>query len=47
MADDVTLETDAFLMKGERPEAQTVWLGNPAEEMLVEVVAPDGGCERS
>jgi len=26
-------------MKGERPEAQTIWQGNPAEEMLVEAGA--------
>jgi non-ribosomal peptide synthetase-like protein len=32
-ADEVVLEPDAFLMKGETPRAGTVWCGNPAREV--------------
>ena len=35
MADDVVLEPDSFLMKGESPETQTLWGGNPARQLLV------------
>jgi non-ribosomal peptide synthetase-like protein len=34
MGDGVTLEPDSFLMKGEHPQAQSSWRGNPAREML-------------
>jgi non-ribosomal peptide synthetase-like protein len=34
MGNDVNLEPDSFLMKGERPDARTSWCGNPAREML-------------
>ena len=35
MDNNVNLEPDSFLMKGERPEAQTSWHGNPAKQMLI------------
>lgn len=34
MEDQASLEPDAFLMKGEHPEARSSWRGNPAKEML-------------
>jgi hypothetical protein len=34
MDNEVNLEPDSFLMKGERPEARSSWHGNPAKEML-------------
>lgn len=34
MEDEVTLEPDSFLMKGERPQARSTWQGNPAKELL-------------
>jgi non-ribosomal peptide synthetase-like protein len=33
MADDVVLEADSFLMKGETPRAGSTWRGNPALEV--------------
>jgi len=33
MADDVVLEGDAFLMKGEEPRPGSVWVGNPARQV--------------
>ncbi len=34
MGDEVTVEPDSFLMKGERPEPRSTWQGNPAKEMV-------------
>ena len=31
MGEHVVIEADSFLMKGEMPEANTVWRGNPAK----------------
>ena len=36
MANDVTLDPDSFLMKGESPDVHTVWRGNPARQMLAQ-----------
>ncbi len=47
MQDEVTLEPDSFLMKGERPEARTIWQGNPAKEMLVAGNQPAHDLKRS
>ncbi|MGI9611699.1 MAG: Pls/PosA family non-ribosomal peptide synthetase [Acidimicrobiales bacterium] len=33
MGDDATLSTDSFLMKGQEIPPQTVWTGNPAQEV--------------
>jgi non-ribosomal peptide synthetase-like protein len=48
LGDDVVIDPDAFLMKGESPEAGSTWRGNPARAMrqarrrpqLVEVALP-------
>ncbi len=34
LEDGVTVESDAFLMKGERPGADSIWRGNPARALL-------------
>ena len=31
MGENVVLDPDSFLMKGEAPDANTVWRGNPAK----------------
>jgi len=38
MQNDVTLEPDSFLMKGEHPDAHSIWQGNPAKAMLAEII---------
>jgi non-ribosomal peptide synthetase-like protein len=49
VGDNVVIEPDSFLMKGECPESGTTWCGNPAREVrararrprLVEVALPE------
>jgi non-ribosomal peptide synthetase-like protein len=49
MGDNVVLEPDSFLMKGESPDSGTTWRGNPARSVrrdarrskLVEVALPE------
>lgn len=36
MAPDTALAPDSFLMKGERPAANSLWSGNPAKEVQAE-----------
>jgi non-ribosomal peptide synthetase-like protein len=43
MGDRVVLDADSFLMKGEMPDADTVWRGNPAR-MLRSNAAQDTAC---
>ena len=35
LGNNVAVETDSFLMKGESPEANSIWHGNPAKEILI------------
>jgi Peptidase family M20/M25/M40 len=41
MGPDTALESNAFLMKGERPMANSVWGGNPVQEVQMEQPLPD------
>jgi non-ribosomal peptide synthetase-like protein len=56
MGENVVLGPDSFLMKGESPEANTVWCGNPAKIVYgaaaprlaeVDLPAPAGGRARA
>ena len=38
MGDNVVLDPDSFLMKGESPGANTTWRGNPAKEIFLATV---------
>ncbi len=41
MAPDTALAPCSFLMKGERPSANSLWSGNPAKEVQMEEVEPE------
>lgn len=41
MGPETALEPNSFLMKGERPMANSVWAGNPAREVQIEQRLPD------
>ncbi|WP_292446567.1 Pls/PosA family non-ribosomal peptide synthetase [Methylibium sp.] len=41
MGDDVCLDADSFLMKGERPAVRSHWRGNPAKEVHVPAAGAD------
>ena len=45
MSENVILDPDAFLMKGETPEANSKWQGNPAKALLVEKTMLDSDNE--
>lgn len=41
LEDGVVIEPDSFLMKGERPDKNSIWQGNPAKALLRELHNPD------
>jgi non-ribosomal peptide synthetase-like protein len=41
MGPQTALESNSFLMKGERPMANSLWAGNPARELQIEQRLPD------
>ncbi|CAA6827728.1 MAG: FIG00793273: hypothetical protein [uncultured Thiotrichaceae bacterium] len=44
MADNVVVETDSFLMKGEMPTTNSIWRGNPAKPVSLAVTTADSKC---